>query len=510
MKLKSKKSALLLSFTSLLLCFAMLAGSTFAWFTDTATTGVNKIVAGNLKVDIVAAEKDSNDKYPSLTGEGGKLYWTQKVVGENGEELKAVEAEDLPLWEPGVNFLTQGFKIANKGNLALKWKVEVNKGTTATNAKNADLLKVIDFYVVTKSENGDQKATELAAFEGQLKDGNTVSKETYYIKGHMQEEAGNDYQGLTLDGITVTVYATQDTVENDSFNNQYDKFAEYPEVSTVQIEAGDEETVNNAVKNAIVAAKTVNATTGKTTPTQIVLPANTTVSLESGVAAPAQGQTSDIKITGDKTTKLSFQNANPGSEGALCYQDGANLTFQGITIDTSAIKGICARGGVVTFVDCTFDSELKKTIATRFVFSGCTFTEPVSQVGYGCKDVVFDNCKFNTDGYGIKIYSEGSTPVNLTVKNCEFKNVGSAAKSAIFLDHIIDGISYSITVDDCSFEGFIATPTANDNPSAARMIVTDSFVKATDGQYIFSYQTGAEGGNYHKILTAEQLSVTVK
>ena len=46
MKLKSKKSALLMSFTSLLLCFAMLVGSTFAWFTDTATTGVNKIVAG--------------------------------------------------------------------------------------------------------------------------------------------------------------------------------------------------------------------------------------------------------------------------------------------------------------------------------------------------------------------------------------------------------------------------------------------------------------------------------
>ena len=53
--MKSKKSALLLSFTSLLLCFAMLAGSTFAWFTDTATTGLNKIVAGNLKVDIIGA-----------------------------------------------------------------------------------------------------------------------------------------------------------------------------------------------------------------------------------------------------------------------------------------------------------------------------------------------------------------------------------------------------------------------------------------------------------------------
>ena len=142
MKLKSKKSALLMSFTSLLLCFAMLAGSTFAWFTDTATTGVNKIVAGNLKVDIVDA-----DGRTSLTGEGRKLLWTQKVVSGSDGELKAVETEGRPLWEPGVNFLTQGFKIANKGNLALKWKVEVNKGTTATNAKNADLLPTITIRV---------------------------------------------------------------------------------------------------------------------------------------------------------------------------------------------------------------------------------------------------------------------------------------------------------------------------------------------------------------------------
>ena len=230
--MKSKKSALLMSFTSLLLCFAMLVGSTFAWFTDTATTGVNKIVSGKLKVDLVAADGET-----SLTGEGGKLLWTQKVVGENGEELKAVEDEGLSLWEPGVNFLTQGFKIANKGNLALKWKVEVNKGTTAKNDKNADLLKVIDFSVVTETTaTGKLTETPLAIFEGQLKDGNTVSAETYYIKGHMQEEAGNDYQGLTLDGITITVYATQDTVESDSYDNQYDKYAQYGE-RTVKNEA---------------------------------------------------------------------------------------------------------------------------------------------------------------------------------------------------------------------------------------------------------------------------------
>ena len=41
------------------------------------------------------------------------------------------------------------------------------------------------------------------------------------------------------------------------------------------------------------------------------------------------------------------------------------------------------------------------------------------------------------------------------------------------------------------------------------MIVESSFVMSGN-QYVFSYQTGEEGGNYHKILTSEQLIVTVK
>ena len=40
----------------------MLVGSTFAWFTDTATTAVNTIQAGTLKVDIV------NESGTSLKG----------------------------------------------------------------------------------------------------------------------------------------------------------------------------------------------------------------------------------------------------------------------------------------------------------------------------------------------------------------------------------------------------------------------------------------------------------
>ena len=67
--------------------------------------------------------------------------------------------------------------------------------------------------------------TALDEFSGNLK--KTETSDVYYIKGVMQTTAGNDYQSLTLDGITITVVATQDTVENDSFNNQYDANAEY-------------------------------------------------------------------------------------------------------------------------------------------------------------------------------------------------------------------------------------------------------------------------------------------
>ena len=495
---KATKRALLTSVMALVMCVVMLVGTTFAWFTDTASTGVNKIVAGNLKVDIVNEAGTA-----SIENSGLKFVSADNVT--KGEAI---------LWEPNCTYLTEGFQIKNGGNLALKWKVEINKdrvtnsvvGSEATPSKS--LLDVIDFSIVDASGN----TVDIDNFTGHIRpavdsDANTGLSGVYKIKAHMDANAGNDYQNLMLDGITITVYATQDTYEYDSTRNDYDKFAEYPEVTTVQIAAGEKTAVNEAVKNAITTAKAVDPATGKTTPTQIVLPANTTVTLKNGVATPAQEQTSDIKITGDKTTKIEFQNSDGGSDGSgTTYQDRANLTFQGVTI-SGGTEQFVARGGVVTFIDCTINGEIKKTTADKFVFSGCTFTQPVSQVGYGCKDVVFDDCEFNTDGYGIKIYSEGSTPVNLTVKNCAFKNTNNAAKSAIFLDHIIDGLTYNITVESCIFDGFTAEPTA-DNKWGNREIITSSFIKSGE-QYVFAYQTG-NTEQYRHTLDASHLVVTVE
>ena len=217
---KATKRALLTSVMALVMCVVMLVGTTFAWFTDTASTGVNKIVSGNLKVDIIGANSDDHIE---------KLNFTK--VGTDA-------AADI-LWEPGCRYLTEGFRIANKGNLALKWKAEINKdnivdGKAAPTAKGGkSLLDVIDFYVVTYNGTTETEV-KIEDFVGNL----ARDKESgvYYIKGVMQTTAGNDYQNLTLEGITITVYATQDTVENDSFNNQYDKDAGY----AVEVKTADE------------------------------------------------------------------------------------------------------------------------------------------------------------------------------------------------------------------------------------------------------------------------------
>ena len=315
---KSTKRALISSALALLMCVAMLIGTTFAWFTDTASTGVNKIVSGNLKVDIIGANSDSHIE---------KLDFT-KATGAEGENL---------LWEPGCRYLTDGFRIANKGNLALKWKAEINKdnivdGKAAPTAKDGkSLLDVIDFYVVTKAADGTETAVAIENFTGKLA-ANVGKSETYYIKGVMQTTAGNDYQDLTLDGITITVYATQDTVENDSFDNQYDKNAGYPVASAAEMK---EALANGGIVSVNKDIKTDNI--GDNVADRITISQPTTLNLDAKIISPddmANNSKNFCALIVDADTTI-----NAGENGgidtgrnggyALNVRKGANLTITG-------------------------------------------------------------------------------------------------------------------------------------------------------------------------------------
>lgn len=61
---KSTKRALVSSALALLMCLAMLVGATFAWLIDTASTGVNKIQAGNLDVALEMKDASASGSAP--------------------------------------------------------------------------------------------------------------------------------------------------------------------------------------------------------------------------------------------------------------------------------------------------------------------------------------------------------------------------------------------------------------------------------------------------------------
>jgi len=196
---KSTKRALLGSVMAMVLCMAMLVGATFAWFTDTASTGVNKIQAGNL--DVVLEMQNADGKWVSAEG---KTLDFVKAADAKGEAI---------LWEPGCTYELPALRIRNNGNLALKYKVAI----TGING-SAKLNTVIDWTIGDVAMGAEQ---HLAAGESNA----------FTIKGHMKESAGNEYMNESIDGIAITVVATQDTVESDSFNNTYDASATYPVVA---------------------------------------------------------------------------------------------------------------------------------------------------------------------------------------------------------------------------------------------------------------------------------------
>ena len=303
----SVKRSLFVSAIALTLTAALLIGSTFAWFTSTASTGVNKIQAGNLKVDLEMSTDGTNWE----SAEGKTLTFK---TNDN-------RAADQILWEPGCTYELPQLRVVNKGNLALKYKIQIT-GIQG----DAKLNEVIDWTI-------NNAAIDLT--EGHLTAGQ--QGDAFTIKGHMQDNANNDYQNLTIDGIGITVYATQDTVENDSFNNTYDKDAEYP----ISVTTGDE--LQAVVSNAKAPVNIVLA--NNITTNNFVIPADKDVTLDLNGRTVTNDASHTILNQGHLTLTDSSANKSgkiiscKGNTAALRNGDNAVCVVEGGTIYRDGANG---------------------------------------------------------------------------------------------------------------------------------------------------------------------------
>ena len=291
---KTSKRALLTSVLSIALCLSMLIGTTFAWFTDTASTAVNKIQAGTLKVGLY------KNKGCTETAEGQTLKFK---TANNREEI---------LWEPGCTYQLEDVYIKNEGNLALDYTVVI-----AGIGGDAGLNKVIDWIMKV----GDR---DLTADKAQLVPGASAKLS---ISGHMQETAGNEYQGMSIDNIAITVYATQSQYESDSKDNTYDAGADMTPDNLEQRVQGSAEVTANAdttvtTKDASAsAAIPAGALTADTTVTLSKTPVATSGNIT--VEAAQSAATYEISLTDSAGNKLT---AAEGKYFTVTLNIGKDLT----------------------------------------------------------------------------------------------------------------------------------------------------------------------------------------
>ena len=444
MKLKSKKSALLMSFTSLLLCFAMLAGSTFAWFTDTATTGVNQIKSGTLDVGLEMAIAWDNEGNPTDWDNAEGKTLTFKTADNR--------AADKIFWEPNCTYELPELRVVNKGNLALKYKVEITgiKG-------DAKLNEVITWTIVEGETTNEVKKEGVATGEYfLLPAGQTTAPLT--IKGHMDQNAGNQYQNLTIDGIGITVVATQYTYESDSISDQYDANADY----TIQVNKDNIQDYLDGKYGPI---------DGMT----LVLAEGEYGRIEFGRATAYAGSNTKYYLKGSETTVDAIKQAiaaNPhGGAGTPVYvRSMSNVTLKAANGAAVTINGLVAFGGQVAkndfySKDFVVGRDMPDSVNyntsyyieqkwSNITFEGLTFTDGVNIEAYErntlIDNVKFDNCSFNVNDdvaqtRCLRLATGGDCKsTGLAVTNCKFNDGYEGVLTIATTD---------VTVSGCTFTG---------------------------------------------------------
>lgn len=187
---KIKGRGLALSIIVISLCLISLVGVTFALFTSDINDGKIGINVTTGKVDVDIQDEEGNS-----------------LVGDVLDFVSPTPDEDI-FWEPGATFYTEGFKIVNESDIAINYHLFVNSGTSG----DKQLVEALEFYITQDLSTIGTDAKKLDSFKGELEEGEDPEG-LYYLVVHMKEEADNKYQGLTLYGVGVTVYAVQGNVE---------------------------------------------------------------------------------------------------------------------------------------------------------------------------------------------------------------------------------------------------------------------------------------------------------
>lgn len=243
MKIKNVKRTLISSAIALVVSCSMLIGTTFAWFTDSATSGVNTIKSGNLDVGLTYT--NSYNGIPEEVAEDTKIF-----MDINSEPI---------LWEPGA-FASGRFEVSNDGLLALKYQLKIIQANATKTKAGKTLADALSVYALlrNKSTGTDDVMQDENLQNLQIDSAipeydpanmpsfkNGFSVEAFLLPGEsityeigvcwLPSENDNEFNvagGLSLD-FAVSLVATQVSYENDGDGFIYDVGAQFPETPVI-------------------------------------------------------------------------------------------------------------------------------------------------------------------------------------------------------------------------------------------------------------------------------------
>ena len=486
---RATKRALLTSVMALVMCVVMLVGTTFAWFTDTASTGVNKIQAGNLDIELA--------------------YKNSATDGEFKEANKETPVFDNnALWEPGhVEYVV--LKVRNAGSLALKYKLGINiaseTGSTNVLGNEFKLSDYIKFGVVDEDLSGKTRDEMVAAVtDGKLIKGGYTSGETRLypevtpaVDGQASEKVvtlvvwmpksvGNEANYKVAEGITapsidlgINVVATQDTVERDSFNDQYDKDAEYP----ISVTTGDE--LQAIVSNATAPVNIV--LTNSITTNNFVIPADKDVTLDLNGCTVTNAESHTILNKGHLTLTDSSADKSgqiislKGNTAALRNGDNAVCVVEGGTISRDGANGntwhVVENFGKMTF---NGGKVVLKNGNGFAITNGWNYFDPGASTTHAVMEI--NALELDTDSSGIKNCRYG----DLTVNDVTVTSTGYWALSN---DYLGTAVINGGTLTSNSFKAV---------SNGAAMTVNGGTFNGTEGFFVQSYATSTvlNGGTF--------------
>lgn len=400
-KIKSTKRALLMSGLALLVCFSMLVGSTFAWFTDSVTSGSNVIQSGTL--DIVMEYWDG-DSWENAEGQVLEFVKGGNYGGVTGDVL----------WEPGCTYQLPKIRVRNEGNLAAKVLIRLN-GITG----DEKLMEAIDLTTtitnMPESVLNGSFSSQLGRFNNATIDlmygtpdgtlifdwslmakghvstnsGHTDTSPEFTITGHMKEEAGNEYQGLTIEGVSITALATQEVYEYDSFGREYDANATLPVVVTT---AAD-------LKAALANGGEIELGT------DIELANNETIVVASGVETNLNLNGHKISSTANKT----------GNQEQFLVKGTMNISNGSVELLAENNQGW---GAMATIFDVTAGGVLNMENVTASV-SGTDMNFIVHLNNWGEVTLNVNNCDFTASYVAVRAFNSGYDMNNVTIKNTD-------------------------------------------------------------------------------------------